>query len=96
MNKPSRIAATTILTLGALGGSAYSASALTPSADPVPILGGLVAGASQFPPPAQGMNSDGSPTGGVLYQLTGPIKLGVAPVFNTLQDMNINVGKLLG
>ncbi|WP_392958095.1 hypothetical protein [Streptomyces sp. LN245] len=85
MNKASRIAASTILTLGALGGSAYSASALAPSADPAPILGGLIAGVSQFSPPAQGMNPDGSPTGGALYQLTEPVKLGVAPVFGALQ-----------
>ncbi|MDX3558390.1 hypothetical protein PV729_43035 [Streptomyces europaeiscabiei] len=42
------------------------------------------------------MSPDGSPTGGALYQLTGPVKLGAVPVFATLKGMNINVGQLLG
>ena len=56
---------------------------------------------SQFPPPAQGTNPDGSPAGGQLYQLSAPITLrlpGAGPAgqqFAQLQGMNINVGKLL-
>ncbi len=37
----------------------------------------LVANLLKFPPPAQGTNSDGSPTGGQLYGLQAPIKLGL-------------------
>lgn len=32
---------------------------------------------AEFPPPPQAMNPDGSPTGGALYQLTRPIRLGL-------------------
>lgn len=54
-----------------------------------------------FPPPAQGTNPDGSPTGGQLYQLVNPISLGVIDSAGTkteyaqLHGMNINVGQLL-
>ncbi|MEU4249085.1 twin-arginine translocation signal domain-containing protein [Amycolatopsis sp. NPDC026612] len=61
----------------------------------------LVANLLQFPPPAQGTNPDGSPSGGQLYQLQSPIKLGLpggdssSPQFAQLQGMNINVGSLV-
>jgi len=60
-----------------------------------------VANLQQFPPPAQGTNPDGSPTGGALYQLQAPIQLGTIDgsgnktQYAQLQGMNINVGQLL-
>ncbi|MEY9928657.1 hypothetical protein ABH926_003296 [Catenulispora sp. GP43] len=62
----------------------------------------LVADTTSFPPPPQGSNPDGSPTGGVLYSLQSPIKIGLPggqpsdPGFMQLQGMNINVGQVLG
>lgn len=68
----SRIAAVALLAVGGLGVTASTASAAAPLAGPQPV-GLNVGGLLQFPPPAQGTNPDGSPTGGVLYQLAGAI-----------------------
>lgn len=74
MIKTPRIAAVALLAAGGLGVTAFNASAAAPLADPQPV-GLNVGGLLQFPPPAQGTNPDGSPTGGVLYQLVKPIPL---------------------
>lgn len=59
----------------------------------------LVATVRTFPPPPQGTNPGGSPTGGQLYRLQHPVTLaprGLAPgpgtVYARLQGMDINVG----
>lgn len=55
----------------------------------------------QYPPPPQGMNPNGSPTGGALFQLQAPIRLGtVSPsgiktTYAELQGMNVNQGHLV-
>ncbi|WBO69553.1 hypothetical protein O1G22_43145 (plasmid) [Streptomyces camelliae] len=54
-----------------------------------------------YPPPPQGTNPDGSPTGGTLFRVQAPIRLGtVAPsgqktTYAQLQGMNVNQGHLL-
>ncbi|MGV4985785.1 hypothetical protein ACVB8X_06985 [Streptomyces sp. NRAIS4] len=56
---------------------------------------------SSYPPPPQGMNPDGSPTGGALFHVQAPIRLGtVTPIggkstYAQLQGMNVNQGHLL-
>lgn len=61
----------------------------------------LVANLTSFPPPAQGTNPNGSPTGGAVYTLQSPISIGPAgdkptvSAFMQLQRMNIDVGQLL-
>ncbi|MFG2371056.1 hypothetical protein ACGFY9_06225 [Streptomyces sp. NPDC048504] len=56
---------------------------------------------TSYPPPPQGANPDGSPTGGALFKLQAPIRLGtidgprVKTEFAQLRGMNINVGQVL-
>jgi hypothetical protein len=59
----------------------------------------LTAPLSSFPPPAQGTNPDGSPTGGQLYQVQAPVSLGTVDAAGPrekfqLRGMNVNVGQL--
>lgn len=57
-----------------------------------------VAQLAQYPPPPQGTNPDGSPTGGALFQLQAPIRLGTVSsggaetVYGQFQDMAANQG----
>ena len=54
-----------------------------------------------FPPPAQGTDADGKPTGGQLYKLLEPISLGTISSsgkkteYAQLRGMDINVGSLI-
>jgi hypothetical protein len=59
----------------------------------------LTANLASFPPPAQGTNADGSPTGGALYHLMEPIQIGDKKTgikYMELHGMNINVGQKMG
>ncbi|MFI5828711.1 hypothetical protein ACIA6C_15930 [Streptomyces sp. NPDC051578] len=61
-----------------------------------------VAHLTHYPPPPQQTNPNGSPTGGALFQLQAPIRLGtVSPTgkktpYAQLQGMNVNQGQLPG
>ncbi|PXY31969.1 hypothetical protein [Prauserella muralis] len=58
----------------------------------------LVGNVTTFPPPPQGTNPDGSPSGGQLYRMAAPIKIGMpgdSRTYMRLDGMNINVGQLV-
>ncbi|MEV8535834.1 hypothetical protein [Streptomyces sp. NPDC051211] len=62
----------------------------------------LTATIPSYPPPAQDINPDGSPTGGALYRSSGPARFTApgsggpdAVIYIELQDFNVNQGVML-